>query len=103
MLDTKMANAIDSTASACAFTLYEREPDRLEQIRGAAVDPTHGQLVVRCLEGLLSHRADCRHFVDRSAPGSWLQAMVGAQTRRAFAAMGRPPGRFAARWVREHP
>lgn len=100
---TDKSLAIASLSAPCAFTAYEREPDRLEQIRGAAVDPTHGQLVVRCLEGLLSHRADCRLFVDRSAPGSWLQAMVGAQTRRAFAAMGRPPARFAARWVREYP
>lgn len=97
MLDTKMANAIDSTASACAFTMYEREPDRLEQIRGIAIDPGHGERVEGALGRLLAHRADCGYRPPMTAPMRELLFLVGYRARM-LARIGQPPERFLAQW-----
>ena len=97
----KMANARIYAYSPAAFIAYQQEPDRLEQIRGAAVDREHQPRVERCLGALVAHRADCG-FYPGNVPGrSWMN-LAGLHARNAARAVDRfPPVQFASRWVQE--
>lgn len=99
MIGKNMANAIDSTASACAFTMYEREPDRLEQIRGVGVDPECVRYGANCLIALLNHRSDCGVLVPRNARYHSLIMLAGWRTRVQAEVIGMPPDRFLAPWA----
>lgn len=98
MIGKNMANAIDSTASACAFTMYERGPDRDEQLRGVRMDPRHDGMVEGALGRLLAHRADCGFMLSPNDPSRWWLFMVGARARRE-ARVGLPHRSFLPAWM----
>lgn len=91
-------NLAIASASLTAFTMYERGPDRDEQLRGVRLDPRHDAMVEGALGRLLAHRADCGFMLPPNDPRRWWLFMVGARTRRE-ARIGLPHRSFLPSWM----